>query len=102
VKFCKVCGTPTTSSSSLLTDQQRLLNLQKTAPPELQNKLRAASRQSEGERKPVTILFTDIVGSTSLAEKLDPEEWREIVSGAHRCQDGLPLCWARRQAARDG
>jgi len=39
---------------------------------------------SEGERKPVTILFTDIVGSTAIAGRLDPEEWREVVSGAHR------------------
>jgi len=38
----------------------------------------------EGERRPVTILFTDIVGSTAIAERLDPEEWREVVSGAHR------------------
>ena len=37
-----------------------------------------------GERKPVTILFADIVGSTSHAEHLDPEDWKEIVSGAHR------------------
>ena len=36
-----------------------------------------------GERKLVTVLFTDIVGSTALAEKLDPEAWGEIVSGAH-------------------
>jgi len=33
----------------------------------------------------VTALFTDIVGSTALAEQMDPEDWREIVSGAHRC-----------------
>lgn len=46
--------------------------------------MRLASANIEGERKPVTILFTDIVGSTSIAEKLDPEEWREIVSGAHQ------------------
>jgi class 3 adenylate cyclase len=30
------------------------------------------------------MMFTDIVGSTTLAEKLDPEEWGEIVSGAHQ------------------
>lgn len=84
VKFCKECGTPTAPEQSTPTDQQRLLALQKAAPPELQDKLRVASRQSEGERKPVTILFTDIVGSTSIAEKLDPEEWKEIVSGAHQ------------------
>src|SRR5512136_2697397 len=44
----------------------------------------ATSPSSEGERRPVTILFTDIVGSTAIAERLDPEEWREVVSGAHR------------------
>lgn len=43
-----------------------------------------ARKQIEGERKLVTVLFTDIVGSTALAEKLDPEEWGEIVSSAHQ------------------
>jgi class 3 adenylate cyclase/ABC-type oligopeptide transport system substrate-binding subunit len=32
----------------------------------------------------VTIFFADIVGSTEKAEKLDPEEWREVVAGAHQ------------------
>jgi class 3 adenylate cyclase len=36
-----------------------------------------------GERRPVTILLADIVSSTALAEKLDPEEWKETVNGAH-------------------
>jgi ABC-type oligopeptide transport system substrate-binding subunit/class 3 adenylate cyclase len=44
----------------------------------------APSPSSDGERRPVTILFTDIAGSTAIAERLDPEEWREVVSGAHR------------------
>lgn len=35
------------------------------------------------ERRIVTILFSDIVGSTPIAEQLDPEEWREIVEQAH-------------------
>jgi class 3 adenylate cyclase len=35
------------------------------------------------ERKFVSALFVDIVGSTALAEGMDPEDWREIVAGAH-------------------
>jgi class 3 adenylate cyclase/tetratricopeptide (TPR) repeat protein len=35
------------------------------------------------ERQMVTILFCDMVGSTSLAEKLDPEEWRQVVKKFH-------------------
>ncbi len=58
--------------------------LRQSAPSALQEKIRSAGRYLEGERKPVTILFSDIVSSTALAEKLDLEEWKEIVSGAHR------------------
>ena len=35
------------------------------------------------ERRMVTILFIDMVGSTSMAEKLDPEEWRQVVVKLH-------------------
>lgn len=37
-----------------------------------------------GERRPVTALFADIVGSTSLAERLDPEEWSDILGAGVR------------------
>lgn len=60
--------------------------LQQYIPKELAAKLDAARTRGElaGERKLVTVLFADIVDSTRLAEKLDPEDWGEIVSGAHR------------------
>jgi class 3 adenylate cyclase/tetratricopeptide (TPR) repeat protein len=60
--------------------------LQEYIPQDLRAKLDAARASGDivGERKQVTVLFSDIVGSTELAEKLDPEEWGEIVSGAHR------------------
>ena len=35
-----------------------------------------------GERKPVTALFADVVGSTSLAEQMDPEDWTAIINEA--------------------
>lgn len=34
-----------------------------------------------GERRIVTALFCDVVNSTSLAERLDPEEWTEFMNG---------------------
>jgi class 3 adenylate cyclase/tetratricopeptide (TPR) repeat protein len=37
-----------------------------------------------GERRHLTVLFCDLVGSTSIAAQLDPEEWREIVANYHR------------------
>jgi class 3 adenylate cyclase/tetratricopeptide (TPR) repeat protein len=35
-----------------------------------------------GERRVVTMLFCDVIGSTAAAERLDPEEWTEIINGA--------------------
>ncbi len=37
-----------------------------------------------GERRHLTVLFCDLVGSTEIAAQLDPEEWREMVAGYHR------------------
>jgi class 3 adenylate cyclase/tetratricopeptide (TPR) repeat protein len=82
-KFCFNCANSLEGDSGS-EKQTELKAVQKAAPKGLQEKMRAAGSEIEGERKPVTILFADIVGSTSLAEKLDPEEWKEIVSGAHR------------------
>jgi class 3 adenylate cyclase len=38
----------------------------------------------EGERRHLTVLFCDLVGSTDIASHLDPEAWREIVGEYHR------------------
>ncbi len=55
-RFCPNCGTP----------------LAPTHVP----------RPVEGERKFVTVLFADVVGSTSMGEELDPEQIAEIMNGA--------------------
>jgi class 3 adenylate cyclase len=39
---------------------------------------------ASGERRHLTVLFCDLVGSTEIAARLDPEEWRELVAGYHR------------------
>src|SRR4051794_10906641 len=50
-------------------------------PPEhLAEKIRAGRDALEGERKQVTVLFADVMGSMELAEQSDPEEWRTIMA----------------------
>jgi len=49
-------------------------------PPSLADKMRAAP--VTGERKPVTAVFADVVGSTALAETMDPEDWIGIMNRA--------------------
>lgn len=39
-------------------------------------------RALAGERRVVTILFSDVKGSTAMAEHLDPEDWAEIMNEA--------------------
>jgi predicted ATPase/class 3 adenylate cyclase len=41
-----------------------------------------AGRSPKGERRVVTILFSDVKGSSAMAEALDPEDWAEIMGGA--------------------
>ncbi len=43
-----------------------------------------AGAEPKGERRIVTILFCDVTGSTSLAEQMDPEEWRGIMNSAFK------------------
>ena len=38
----------------------------------------------DAERRQLTVLFCDLVGSTELSARLDPEDLREVISGYHR------------------
>ena len=48
-------------------------------PRHLADKILNRRSAIEGERKRVTILFTDIKGSQQLAEELGPEAWHEVL-----------------------
>ena len=45
---------------------------------------RAGGSIAAGERRVITVLFCDVVGSTALAGRLDPEEWAEVMNEAFR------------------
>jgi class 3 adenylate cyclase len=37
------------------------------------------------ERRQVTVIFSDLVGSTALAARMDPEDLREVISAYQKC-----------------
>ena len=37
------------------------------------------------ERRQVTVMFSDLVGSTSLSARMDPEDLREVISAYQKC-----------------
>ena len=44
----------------------------------------SASPEERAERRQVTVMFSDLVGSTALSAQMDPEDLREVIS-AQRC-----------------
>ena len=56
------------------------------APPD-------APAPAEAERRQLTVMFCDLVGSTALSTRHDPEDLRELIGDYHRAvsRDGRPL-----------
>src|SRR5262249_13034609 len=83
-KFCGGCGLPlappTSADSARAATAPAAPLPQSYTPRHLAEKILAGRTSLEGERKQVTVLFADVVGSTSLAEHLDPEAVHGIIA----------------------
>jgi class 3 adenylate cyclase len=66
-KFCGGCGKP----------------VGETAPP-APAWVPAPPRADSAERRQLTVMFCDLVGSTPLSARLDPEDLREVIGAYHR------------------
>ncbi len=81
-RFCNQCGAslaeqpPTDSEPRPSADPEPS---RAELPEHLARKLSAQAGRLAGERKQVTVLFADLVGSMELAEQTDPERWRAIM-----------------------
>jgi class 3 adenylate cyclase/predicted ATPase len=45
----------------------------------------AAAPQETAERRQVTVMFSDLVGSTALSARMDPEDLREVIAAYQKC-----------------
>jgi class 3 adenylate cyclase/tetratricopeptide (TPR) repeat protein len=77
-KFCGECGYNLSKSTAAVFLKE---NEYDTQISELPTEETIPTRiPADGERKHVTVLFSDLTGYTAMSEKLDPEEVKEITS----------------------
>jgi class 3 adenylate cyclase/tetratricopeptide (TPR) repeat protein len=86
-KFCQECGGPLGSAAGPAAPSSTPARVPESAAPSsytpahLAAKILAGRRALEGERKQVTVLFADIVGSTEQIRGRDPEEVQQLLDG---------------------
>src|SRR5829696_9099821 len=86
-KFCGECGFPRTPLEVAVSPPElaraplrSAVAVQSYTPPHLTSQVLHSPSALEGERKQVTVLFCDLVGSTSLAERLGPETMHLLLN----------------------
>jgi predicted ATPase/class 3 adenylate cyclase len=81
-KFCSECGTPLQVKEKLLPGKRRNGAKSLGRAPRAKSRptlARPSAAAPEAERRQLTVMFCDLVGSTALSAQLDPEELREVV-----------------------
>ena len=74
-KFCGGCGAPIGTIAP-----GKLEGLRSYTPQHLADKILSVKSAIEGERKPVTVLFCDLVGSTALAGRVGADVMHSILN----------------------
>src|SRR5215469_531155 len=84
-KFCLECAQPLQAGATAAT-----------------TKTPSKGQEADGERRHLTVLFSELVNSTEIAARLDPEEWRDIAAQyqINRGSSGHPFWRSRRQVSR--
>lgn len=86
-KFCGECGSPLGAPRPEEVPRPPIAEASRPAPavqsytpPHLTSQVLQSKSALEGERKQVTVLFCDLVSSTSLAERLGPETMHLLLN----------------------
>ena len=75
-KFCNACGAPVGAPRHATP----AVSPESYTPRHLAERILTSRSALEGERKPVTVLFCDLVGSTALAVRLGPDAMHGVLN----------------------
>jgi class 3 adenylate cyclase/pimeloyl-ACP methyl ester carboxylesterase len=82
-QFCGGCGkalAPAPVPGQPKTEAPAREQLSRLMPKDLAAKISDTRGRVEGERRQVTVLFCDLADSTAIAERLEPEIYRELIN----------------------
>src|SRR5215472_15603117 len=81
---CTSCGATNRAGTRFCTNCGNKLAATSTAPAASRPPV-AATPTSTAERRQLSVMFCDLVGSTALSAQLDPEDLREIIGAYQKC-----------------
>ena len=61
------------------------LKVAEEGPTKPAAELATSAKADTAERRQVTVMFSDLVGSTALSARMDPEDLREVISAYQKC-----------------
>src|SRR5712692_4354440 len=94
-KFCPECGIPLSGQPPASQTQDSRLQTSDAARPRPSDPVPVLGRHGtpEAERRQLTVMFCDVVGSTALSEQLDPEDLREVMRAYQQaCAEVIARC----------
>ena len=77
----------TSQTKAIAANHENALNIE-TSPPKLATAAPASDAtqpHDAAERRQVTVMFSDLVGSTALSARMDPEDLRDVISAYQKC-----------------
>ena len=93
-RFCPQCGTPQAVNCAACGHANAAgsrfcaqcgARLGEAAAPVAAPAPPAPRSANAAERRQITVMFCDLVGSTALSTQLDPEDLREVIAAYHKC-----------------
>jgi class 3 adenylate cyclase len=88
-KFCDSCGIPLATAPTPGPKRAHDERAEVAGPEEVVGVISSPKAASEAERRQLTVLFCDLVGSTELAARLDPEVLRDVVRSYQQACDAV-------------
>ena len=88
-KFCDNCGSPLAATPAPTPETRHLVRSEAPTAEDAADIVHTPRTPAEAQRRQLTVMFCDLVGSTELAARVDPEVLRDVVRSYQQVCDAV-------------